>query len=36
MSDMNIVVLPEPVGDDTPIRVRPVERASRHDVMAAS
>jgi len=36
MSDMNIVVLPEPVGDDTPIRVRPDERASRQDVMAAS
>ena len=33
---MNIVVLPEPVGDDTPIRVRPDCSASRHAVMAVS
>ena len=34
MRDMNMVVLPLPVGDETPMRVRPEARAERHASMA--
>jgi hypothetical protein len=36
MSDMNIVVLPEPVGEDTPIREYPDPSADRHAAIAVS
>jgi hypothetical protein len=36
MRDMNVVVLPDPVGDETPIRVKPDDRADRHAEMAVS
>lgn len=32
---MNMVVLPDPVGDETPMRRRPRARASRHDSIAS-
>lgn len=35
-SETNTVVLPEPVGSETPMRVEPAARASVHDVRQSS